>query len=999
MIQVIDNFNYRGEKPNFYRDSFSTYQDMLDFPDHFLDDGHISYVIEKKQHYKYDKVNSKWVPFISGGSGQIDIAVLGAIGDGKTDVTDIIQNAIDLAYVENKKVYIPAGTYLITRALFVYDGIYIQGDGIYNTILKTPFSKNDIAKSYVVRDKVAYNTISDQANIPDLDLVNGHNRFYIGDGVIGYYDADRDTNPNHPLYWANDGSNDWNNWNNERTKIIQRGCWIGKTGREGYAKGLFLCSQNPNIFYTEDKLSPYYDQTHPKGRVFTGVRNVTIVDLQINTNSTDRGKDTAINFNYKSSDIPSNIRETYDSSVLNIFLKGLYLFSIGGSGIRMTRAVDVTIQNCYIRQCAEYGIKMEGVTSINISGCYTNGCLEGGYVLKGCNYTTLSACASDSCSIGYNIYNCKGLSLLSCGAEATRYQKATEIDEEDQFKGRAFCIRNSSGISLLSCYAMSSHPKVYTDDVVDITDEEQDPNWLKSRHIMVMDSDDIQICYFYFKSFERMRSTPYRDDNNQKVNYLGGIYDPTQPGSRYWQVQNYLVGAQFEIRGGDDSSVRIISTENKEKLVKTSEIRCNNLDILDPGIIQNPLYNDGYNTAGKTLSGDDGNGGWTITKSDGSISKIEFENFEFIFPINAKKLYGERTKFWEWRNSLILLRRHTDKSLMETYPSKYFGYIEILGESQITPGVNWTTAMQDTVNFVKYKIDIVTDYNKTSLIDGGKEFFSYGKFSWQQLNQPIAYEPSIFSPIPAYIRDKANGSQIVLNVNDIKDFPTEVIKSAVSIIGNNKIEATTDTEEIIPSTVLTVMSREKVADIGEKKIFHCTNIAGNDLFSVYANDKRLGLMGHRIISIKDSDYSNISKVQENDAVANSILAKKINSIIERLTVHGFIEEPTETLIFNITSVNTTVTSFEITFTITTEIPLYHVGAAYSSNNQTPNYSNNHVAATVSANDVYIVNVPRSETNPERYIRFYANISEVEGDTTRLYSPSYKFNANGTYIEI
>lgn len=46
MIQVADNFNYRGKKPNFDRDSFDTLQDMKNYSENSLDDGHISYCKE-----------------------------------------------------------------------------------------------------------------------------------------------------------------------------------------------------------------------------------------------------------------------------------------------------------------------------------------------------------------------------------------------------------------------------------------------------------------------------------------------------------------------------------------------------------------------------------------------------------------------------------------------------------------------------------------------------------------------------------------------------------------------------------------------------------------------------------------------------------------------------------------------------------------------------------------------------------------------------------------
>lgn len=57
MIQVADNFNYRGKKPNFDRDSFDTLQDMKNYSENSLDDGHISYCKETDKHYKFNSNN------------------------------------------------------------------------------------------------------------------------------------------------------------------------------------------------------------------------------------------------------------------------------------------------------------------------------------------------------------------------------------------------------------------------------------------------------------------------------------------------------------------------------------------------------------------------------------------------------------------------------------------------------------------------------------------------------------------------------------------------------------------------------------------------------------------------------------------------------------------------------------------------------------------------------------------------------------------------------
>lgn len=67
MIQVADNFNYRGKKPNFDRNSFDTLQDMKNYSENSLDDGHISYCKETDKHYKFnsnnqsDPTTGKWV--------------------------------------------------------------------------------------------------------------------------------------------------------------------------------------------------------------------------------------------------------------------------------------------------------------------------------------------------------------------------------------------------------------------------------------------------------------------------------------------------------------------------------------------------------------------------------------------------------------------------------------------------------------------------------------------------------------------------------------------------------------------------------------------------------------------------------------------------------------------------------------------------------------------------------------------------------------------------
>ncbi len=83
-----------------------------------------------------------WNPGISGGipnfttiCANVKNAPYNAIGDGVTDDTSAIQNAIN-ACPERQVVFIPAGTYKLSDQLNISKGIVLRGDGLHRTFLK-----------------------------------------------------------------------------------------------------------------------------------------------------------------------------------------------------------------------------------------------------------------------------------------------------------------------------------------------------------------------------------------------------------------------------------------------------------------------------------------------------------------------------------------------------------------------------------------------------------------------------------------------------------------------------------------------------------------------------------------------------------------------------------------------------------------------------------------------------------------------------------------------
>lgn len=64
----------------------------------------------------------------------------GAKGDGQTDDTNAFRAALDSAAVTASKVFVPQGTYKITRSLEVKDGVSLIGEGSGSDPLETPYN-------------------------------------------------------------------------------------------------------------------------------------------------------------------------------------------------------------------------------------------------------------------------------------------------------------------------------------------------------------------------------------------------------------------------------------------------------------------------------------------------------------------------------------------------------------------------------------------------------------------------------------------------------------------------------------------------------------------------------------------------------------------------------------------------------------------------------------------------------------------------------------------
>jgi len=131
-IKLGDNINYAGVKPDFVRQQYATFEEMLAVRDNTMPPLYLAYCLEDRNIYKYDKENEvdpitgKFRLYQSGGGG-------GTVDTEMSDEsTNAVQNKVIKAYVDGKTpvTTMPAASEELVDKVVQYvgaSGAYTQG--------------------------------------------------------------------------------------------------------------------------------------------------------------------------------------------------------------------------------------------------------------------------------------------------------------------------------------------------------------------------------------------------------------------------------------------------------------------------------------------------------------------------------------------------------------------------------------------------------------------------------------------------------------------------------------------------------------------------------------------------------------------------------------------------------------------------------------------------------------------------------------------------------
>ncbi len=191
---------------------------------------------------------------------EVNVQDFGADPTGVSDSAAAIQAAVDAG----NRIYIPAGTYLITESIILKDNTHIYGDGIDATIIQEGGSAADFTVSLFINENWNSTTGNENISVYDISFY-GKNATPVADGSVtatnkgiggvylGYviYSNIRDCFfkdgwSGFAIAGNKSGFSDYIRNRIENCVVVNAASW-SQNGNPGTPRGLFMSSQNSQV--------------------------------------------------------------------------------------------------------------------------------------------------------------------------------------------------------------------------------------------------------------------------------------------------------------------------------------------------------------------------------------------------------------------------------------------------------------------------------------------------------------------------------------------------------------------------------------------------------------------------------------------------------------------------------------------------------------------------------------------------------------------------------
>ena len=185
-LQIGDNFQYQGQKPNFVRDEFETLALMKAFPETSLNEGHLSFCKETSLVYKFLSTNTvddstgKWRIFEGVQSDMVRTIVVTESAPSKQD---------NILYFEYEPISMMLARSVEKKTISIiaeFLEIPIKNKEVLVNLTLANYTTDKIGRVRILLKNEYPNEVNLNIKEVNGNQINANNNYFFGDSKVGF---------------------------------------------------------------------------------------------------------------------------------------------------------------------------------------------------------------------------------------------------------------------------------------------------------------------------------------------------------------------------------------------------------------------------------------------------------------------------------------------------------------------------------------------------------------------------------------------------------------------------------------------------------------------------------------------------------------------------------------------------------------------------------------------------------------------------------------------